>query len=193
MENLELLLEQANNGDAVAQYKVGRAYESGDGVEKNIATARSWYQKSADNGYKNAEVKLKLLPVQEEAASEPAAVANAPIQAKTGYTPPPAPTIATPAGAASNTAATNEQNVNSPANTQTVTGPKSKVVAILLALFLGGFGAHDFYLGYTKQGVIKLVLTITIVLSFVTYFWTIIDIIRILCNGKLDKNGQLLK
>ena len=101
--------------------------------------------------------------------------------------------IATPAGAASNTAATNEQNVNSPANTQTVTGPKSKVVAILLALFLGGFGAHDFYLGYTKQGVIKLVLTITIVLSFVTYFWTIIDIIRILCNGKLDKNGQLLK
>lgn len=193
MENLELLLEQANNGDAVAQYKVGRAYESGDGVDKNIATARSWYQKSADNGYKNAEVKLKLLPIQEEATSETAVIADTPSQAKTGYTPPPAPSIATPSGATSNFSAANDQNVNLPANTQTVTGPKSKVAAILLALFLGGFGAHDFYLGYTKQGVIKLVLTITMFFSFVTYFWTIIDIIRILCNGKLDKNGQLLK
>ena len=31
---------------------------------------------------------------------------------------------------------------------------KSKIVAGLLALFLGGFGIHKFYLGYTKPGII---------------------------------------
>ena len=37
---------------------------------------------------------------------------------------------------------------------------KSKVAAALLALFLGAFGIHKFYLGYTAQGVIMLVGTI---------------------------------
>lgn len=32
-----------------------------------------------------------------------------------------------------------------------------KIAAALLAFFLGAFGAHKFYLGYTKQGVIMLV------------------------------------
>lgn len=31
-----------------------------------------------------------------------------------------------------------------------------KIVAALFAFFLGAFGAHKFYLGYTKQGVIML-------------------------------------
>ncbi|WP_108650669.1 TM2 domain-containing protein [Dongshaea marina] len=31
-----------------------------------------------------------------------------------------------------------------------------KITAALLAFFLGAFGAHKFYLGYTKQGVIML-------------------------------------
>lgn len=35
-------------------------------------------------------------------------------------------------------------------------GDKSKVVAILLALFLGGLGIHDFYLGNKRNGFIKL-------------------------------------
>ena len=34
--------------------------------------------------------------------------------------------------------------------------PKSKVVAGLLAIFLGGFGIHKFYLGYTTPGLILL-------------------------------------
>lgn len=36
-------------------------------------------------------------------------------------------------------------------------GHKSPIVAGLLALFLGGFGVHKFYLGYNSQGVILLV------------------------------------
>ena len=33
---------------------------------------------------------------------------------------------------------------------------KSKLVAGLLGIFLGGFGVHKFYLGYTKEGIIML-------------------------------------
>lgn len=33
---------------------------------------------------------------------------------------------------------------------------KEKLVAILLAFFLGGFGVHNFYLGETKKGVLKI-------------------------------------
>jgi len=185
MENLELLSEQANNGDAMSQYKLGRAYESGDGVEKNLATARMWYQKSADNGYKNAEVKLRLLPVQQETATPQT---EAPKQT---YQAPSAPHFATAANTQPNNNTGNVQQTQKPS--QTVTGQKSKVAAALLALFLGYFGAHDFYLGYKKQGIIKIILTITIIGCFVTYIWTLIDFIKILCNGKLDSNGQLLK
>ena len=37
-----------------------------------------------------------------------------------------------------------------------VTGDKNKVLAVLLALFLGGLGVHKFYLGQTKYGFIYL-------------------------------------
>lgn len=39
-------------------------------------------------------------------------------------------------------------------------GDKSKVVAAVLAFFLGGFGVHDFYLGNKRNGFIKLGLTL---------------------------------
>ncbi|GKR63719.1 hypothetical protein KAM477_43410 [Aeromonas caviae] len=37
-------------------------------------------------------------------------------------------------------------------------GSSKKVAAALFAFFLGAFGAHKFYLGYTKQGVIMLLI-----------------------------------
>jgi len=39
-----------------------------------------------------------------------------------------------------------------------VSREKDKLVAGLLAIFLGGLGIHKFYLGYTKQGAIMLIL-----------------------------------
>ena len=50
-------------------------------------------------------------------------------------------------------------------------GGKSKMAAGLLGIFLGGFGVHNFYLGYTKKAVLQLVISlISIVLSFVLGF-----------------------
>jgi len=40
-------------------------------------------------------------------------------------------------------------------------GEKNRTVAALLAIVLGSVGAHKFYLGYTMQGIILLVLTIS--------------------------------
>lgn len=37
---------------------------------------------------------------------------------------------------------------------------KSKIIAGILGIFLGGFGIHNFYLGRTTRAVIQLVLTI---------------------------------
>lgn len=37
---------------------------------------------------------------------------------------------------------------------------KDKVVAGLLAIFLGPLGIHKFYLGYTKEGVIMLLISL---------------------------------
>ncbi len=37
---------------------------------------------------------------------------------------------------------------------------KSKVAAGLLGIFLGVFGAHKFYLGYTKEGVIMVLVSV---------------------------------
>ena len=53
----------------------------------------------------------------------------------------------------------NYQNPNPGFNSnmnQNMPAPKDKVTAGLLALFLGGFGIHKFYLGYTTEGIIIL-------------------------------------
>lgn len=42
----------------------------------------------------------------------------------------------------------------------TVVSPKSKVAAGLLGIFLGGLGIHKFYLGYTKEGIIMLLISL---------------------------------
>ena len=41
-----------------------------------------------------------------------------------------------------------------------IPGAEKKVVAGILGILLGGFGVHKFYLGYTKEGVIQIVITL---------------------------------
>lgn len=73
-------------------------------------------------------------------------------------------------------------------------GPaKSWVAAILLAFFLGSLGVHNFYLGYTKQGVIQLVLTIlgwatsVIFIGFIflaiVWVWVLVDFVQLLLRS----------
>ena len=57
--------------------------------------------------------------------------------------------------------------------------PKSKLVAGLLGIFLGGWGVHNFYLGYTKKGILQIVLTI--VTCGIAALWGLIEGILILC------------
>lgn len=69
---------------------------------------------------------------------------------------------------------------------------KSKLVAVLLAFFVGGFGIHDFYLGYNKYGIIKIVLTCCTGVG--GSIWALIDFIRLLTGSiSTDANGVPLK
>ncbi len=69
---------------------------------------------------------------------------------------------------------------------------KSKLVAVLLAFFLGGIGIHDFYLGYNKNGILKIVLTVCT--GFGGGLWALIDFIRLLTGSiNTDANGVELK
>ncbi len=68
---------------------------------------------------------------------------------------------------------------------------KSKIAAGLLGLFLGVYGVHNFYLGFTKKAVLQLILGI--VTCGATSLWGLIEGILILC-GYMDKdaNGKKL-
>lgn len=55
-----------------------------------------------------------------------------------------------------------------------VLGTKSRFVAAILALFLGGFGIHKFYLGQPIQGLIYLVFCWTFIPAIIAFFEAII-------------------
>lgn len=55
---------------------------------------------------------------------------------------------------------TNCGSILNPAAANPLNPPKSKLVAGLLGIFLGCFGVHNFYLGFTEKAVIQLILTI---------------------------------
>ncbi|NNN21832.1 MAG: TM2 domain-containing protein, partial [Acidimicrobiales bacterium] len=64
---------------------------------------------------------------------------------------------------------------------------KSKIVAGLLQLFLGGFGVGRFYLGYSGIGVAQLLTCGGLGL------WALIDAIMILTGSVKDSNGLPLR
>lgn len=78
-------------------------------------------------------------------------------------------------------------------------GAKSKIVAGLLGIFLGSFGAHNFYLGYTTKAVIQLVVTLVgyllccvvigIVPVIIVAVWGLVEGIMIL-TGSINQDGR---
>lgn len=66
---------------------------------------------------------------------------------------------------------------------------KTKTVALLLALFLGGFGIHHFYLGRNTAGVLS-----------VLFFWTfipalvaVVNVVQILVMSDRDFDAKYNK
>ncbi|KAB1911438.1 TM2 domain-containing protein [Micromonospora halotolerans] len=68
---------------------------------------------------------------------------------------------------------------------------KSKVVAGILGILLGFFGAGRFYMGDTKTGVLQLV--VSVVTCGFGALWGTIDGILILVNGGVDGQGRPLR
>ena len=70
---------------------------------------------------------------------------------------------------------------------------KSKMVAGLLGIFLGGFGVHNFYLGNTNKGIIQIV--VTLVTCGIGAIWGTIEGILILVGNQgfsTDAQGRPL-
>lgn len=94
--------------------------------------------------------------------------------------------------------AAGQQAYGQPAYAQPVfaTAPKQWIVAVLLAFFLGGFGGHNFYLGYTTKGIIQVILTITVIGAPISGVWAFIEFIMILARSgsyAYDAQGQPLQ
>lgn len=73
--------------------------------------------------------------------------------------------------------------------------PKQWFLALVLAFFLGAFGVHNFYLGYTTRGIIQLVLTFTFFGAIISCVWALIEFIMIIMRSGAygcDASGQPL-
>jgi|LAHS01.1.fsa_nt_gb hypothetical protein len=79
-------------------------------------------------------------------------------------------------------------------NSGTAPEPKSALAAGLFGIFLGSFGVHNFYLGYTARGVIQLILTLLVAFWPISFVWGMIEGILILSGEiSVDSRGNPLK
>jgi TM2 domain-containing membrane protein YozV len=63
--------------------------------------------------------------------------------------------------------------------------PKSRLVALLLCLFLGGLGLHRFYVGKIGTGIL-----IIVTIGGFLGIWPLIDLIMIAVGSFKDKEGR---
>lgn len=54
-DDYQLLIEKANAGDAESQFKIGSAFDTGDGAPKDGEKAMKWYLKAAKSGMAEAQ------------------------------------------------------------------------------------------------------------------------------------------
>jgi TM2 domain-containing membrane protein YozV len=73
---------------------------------------------------------------------------------------------------------------------------KSQTTALILCILLGGIGVHQFYLGYTGRGILRIALALTaflIVPAIVNLVLYILDIIKIVNGDLKPRNGEYAK
>jgi len=68
--------------------------------------------------------------------------------------------------------------------------PKDKTTTLILAIFLGYFGVHRFYVGKVGTGI--LMFFVVVCSLGVGWIWTLIDIIMIATDSFKDSNGYPL-
>ena len=71
---------------------------------------------------------------------------------------------------------------------------KSKIAAGLLGIFLGGFGIHRFYLGYTTIGIVQII--VTVLTCGLGAIWGLVEGIMILTGAeqfRADAEGRPLR
>ena len=71
-------------------------------------------------------------------------------------------------------------------------GSKSKLTAGLLGIFLGVFGVHNFYLGYTGKAVAQLVITVATcgAGAIVSSIWGLVEGIMILTGSNITTDAE---
>ena len=67
--------------------------------------------------------------------------------------------------------------------------PKSRLIAGLLGLFIGGLGIHNFYLGYTGRGICQLILIWVPGINLIIGIWVLIEVVHIFAGKPKDAKG----
>lgn len=75
---------------------------------------------------------------------------------------------------------------------------KSRMVAGLLALFLGGLGIHNFYLGYNGKAMAQLLLStvgwLILIGPFISGVWALVEAIQLFSGSiTVDAKGERLR
>ncbi len=85
------------------------------------------------------------------------------------------------------------QQSNSCPNAEQVIGNKNRLTYVLLGVFLGGLGVHNFYAGYSGRGISQLLITLflgwLILPLIVITIWVIIEV----CIVQVDAQGYRFK
>ncbi|MFI3284414.1 MAG: TM2 domain-containing protein [Erysipelotrichaceae bacterium] len=82
-------------------------------------------------------------------------------------------------------------------NSQSSGIERKKSIAFLLAIFFGYLGLHQFYLGYSRRGLIMLSITLFgscfLIGPIITAVWSIVDAVMIISGTRPDAQGKQLK
>jgi TM2 domain-containing membrane protein YozV len=120
-------------------------------------------------------------------AAPPAQQNIAPAQAASAIPPPPAmgaTGVAPPPAPLARNVYVSPQAVRLPLQP----GPRNRVTFVLLGVFLGIFGMHNFYAGYNKKAAIQLALTVLTCFygAVISWIWAIVEV----CVISQDAEGE---
>ena len=70
---------------------------------------------------------------------------------------------------------------------QQVEKPKSQFIAVVLCLFLGGFGFHDFYMKHSGRAILKILIAVFLgwiyIGLIINFVWCMLDLVAIIVKS----------